>query len=146
MDKSRVLFLCTGNSARSQMAEAFLRRYGSASFEAFSAGLEPKGINPFTIQVMEEIGFDLSGHTSKGVQEFLGRVFIHDLITVCDQAEKNCPAIWPGVIHKEHWSIEDPAAFEGTPEEKLAKFRDIRDLIQDKVRAWVAEQGVPAAA
>ncbi len=122
--KQRVLFLCTGNSARSQMAEAFLRRYGNDTFEAYSAGLEPKGINPPTIQVMEEIGFDISGQTSKGVEVFLGKVFIHNLITVCDRAEKNCPTAWPGIIKKMHWSFEDPAAFEGSKEEKLAKFRE----------------------
>jgi arsenate reductase (thioredoxin) len=138
--KQRVLFLCTGNSARSQMAEAFLRRYGSEQFEAYSAGLEPKGINPLTIQVMQEIGFDLSGQRSKGVQEFLGKVLIQELITVCDKAEKNCPTVWPGIMKKMHWSFEDPAAFEGSDEEKLAKFREIRDQIEHKVRSWVLEQ------
>ena len=137
--KQRVLFLCTGNSARSQMAEAFLRRYGSDQFDAYSAGLEPKGINPLTIQVMEEIGYDLSGQRSKGVREFLGSVFIHQLITVCDNAEKNCPSTWPGVVRKMHWSFEDPAAFEGSEEEKLAKFREIRDQIEQKVRGLVEQ-------
>jgi arsenate reductase (thioredoxin) len=141
--KQRVLFLCTGNSARSQMAEAFLRRYGSDQFEAYSAGLEPRGIHPLTIQVMEEIGYDISGQRSKGVREFLGSVFIHQLITVCDNAEKNCPAIWPGVITKLHWSFEDPAAVEGSEEEKLEKFREVRDQIERKVRAWVLEQSEP---
>lgn len=139
--KQRVLFLCTGNSARSQMAEAFLRRYGSDQFEAYSAGLEPKGINPLTISVMEEKGFDLSGQRSKSVREFIGTLFIHQLITVCDQAEKNCPTTWPGVIKKMHWSFEDPAAFEGSDEEKLAKFREIRDQIEQKVHEWVKAQG-----
>lgn len=139
--KQRVLFLCTGNSARSQMAEAFLRRYGSDHFEAYSAGLEPKGMNPLTVQVMQEIGYDLSGQRSKGIREFLGAVFIHQLITVCDHAEKNCPSTWPGVIRKMHWSFEDPAAFEGNQEEKLVKFREIRDQIDEKVREWVASQG-----
>ena len=138
--KQRVLFLCTGNSARSQMAEAFLRRYGSDQFETYSAGLEPKGINPLTIQVMQEIGYDLSGQRSKGVKEFLGSVFIHQLITVCDNAEKNCPTAWPGVIKKMHWSFEDPAAFEGNEEEKMAKFCEIRDQIEQKVREWVKTQ------
>ena len=138
--KQRILFLCTGNSARSQMAEAFLRRYGSDQFEAYSAGLEPKGINPLTVQVMQEIGIDLSNQRSKGVQEFLGKVFIHELITVCDKAEKNCPTAWPGIIKKMHWSFEDPAAFEGSKEEKLAKFREIRDQIEQKVRDWVNTQ------
>lgn len=143
--KQRVLFLCTGNSARSQMAETFLRRYGSDQFEAYSAGLEPKGINPLTIQVMQEIGYDLSGQRSKGVKEFLGSVFIHQLITVCDNAEKNCPTAWPGIINKIHWSFEDPAAFEGSEEEKLAKFREIRDQIEQKVHGWVLEQSESVA-
>ncbi len=140
--KQRVLFLCTGNSCRSQMAEAFLQRYGSDLFEAYSAGLEPKGINPLTIQVMEEIGFDFSGKTSKSVKEFLGKVFIHVLITVCDHAEKNCPTAWPGIINKLHWSFEDPAAFEGSTEMKITKFREVRDLIQQKVHGWVEEQRI----
>lgn len=139
--KQRVLFLCTGNSARSQMAEAFLRRYGSDHFEAYSAGLAPKGINPLTIQVMHEIEYDLSGQRSKGVKEFLGSVFIHQLITVCDNAEKNCPTVWPVIIKKMHWLFEDPAAFEGGEEERLAKFREIRDQIEQKVREWVQTQG-----
>lgn len=138
--KQRVLFLCTGNSARSQMAEAFLRRYGSDRFEAYSAGLEPKGINPLTLHVMQEIGYDLAGQRSKGVKEFLGLVFIHQLITVCDNAEKNCPTAWPGIIKKMHWTFEDPAAFEGSDAEKLAKFREIRDQIEQKVREWVIAQ------
>jgi arsenate reductase len=138
--KQRVLFLCTGNSARSQMAEAFLRQYGSDQFEAYSAGLEPKGINLLTVQVMQEIGIDLSNQRSKGVQEFLGKVFIHELITVCDKAEKNCPTAWPGIIKKMHWSFKDPAVFEGSDEEKLAKFREIRDQIEQKVRDWVNTQ------
>jgi len=125
------------------MAEAFLRQYGSGYFEAYSAGLEPKGINPYTVQVMSEIGFDLSGQTSKGVQVFLGKVFIHYLITVCDQAEKNCPTTWPGVTNKLHWSFEDPAAFTGSDDEKLAKFRTVRDQIQEQVRTWLSEQNFP---
>ena len=140
--KQRVLFLCTGNSARSQMAEAFLRRYGCDQYEAYSAGLEPKGMHPLTIQVMQEIGYDLSGQRSKGVQEFLGKVLIQELITVCDQAEKNCPTVWPGVMKKMHWSFEDPAAFEGSEDERLEKFREIRDQIERKVRGWIKEQSV----
>jgi arsenate reductase len=134
----RVLFLCTGNSARSQMAEAFLRKYGGAKFEAHSAGLEPKGLNPFTVQVMQEAGIDISGQRSKNVGEYLGKVLFQYLITVCDEAEKNCPSAWPGISKREHWSFEDPAAFEGTAEEKLAKFREIRDQIEQKIRAWLA--------
>ena len=138
-EMKRVLFLCTGNSARSQMAEAFMRMKGNDRFEARSAGLEPKGVNPFTIQVMEEIGYNMSAHTSKGVREFLGKEHFHYLITVCDHAENNCPSTWPGVNERIHWSFEDPAALEGTDEEKLTKFREIRDLIEKKVTGWIAE-------
>ncbi len=135
---TRILFLCTGNSARSQMAEAFLRKYGGEQFEAFSAGLEPRPIHPLTIQVMQESGIDISGQTSKGIEIYLGKTFFHYLITVCDNAEKNCPTSWPGVNHRLHWSFEDPAAFEGTDKEKLAKFREIRDQIEQRVKDWVA--------
>lgn len=134
---TKVLFLCTGNSARSQMAEAFLRKFGQGQFEAFSAGLEPKGLNPLTIQVMEEIDFDMSGYRSKGIQEYLGKELFQYLVTVCDDAERNCPRVWPGVNQRLHWSFEDPAAFTGTDEEKLAKFRQIRDQIRERVTAWV---------
>ena len=139
----KVLFLCTGNSARSQMGEAFLRKYGGESFQVFSAGLSPKGINPLTVQVMQEAGIDLSAHTAKSVNDFLGKELIHILITVCDDAEKNCPRVGPGVNQRLHWSFEDPAAFEGTDQEKLEKFREIRDQIERKVWQWLAEEGFP---
>jgi arsenate reductase len=145
MEKLRVLFLCTGNSARSQMAEAFLRKYAGDFFEVHSAGLEPKAINPFTIKVMEEAGFDMSAHRSKGVDDYLGKVLFQYLITVCDDAEKNCPTVWPGVNQRIHWSFEDPAKFEGLDEQKLAKFRQVRDLIDARVKAWLAEQNFPVA-
>ena len=140
MNKQRVLFLCTGNSARSQMAEAFLRKHGDERFEAHSAGLEPKGLNPFTVEVMNDVGIDVSCQTSKGVETYLGKVLFQYLITVCDDADKNCPTVWPGVNNRMHWSFQDPAAFEGTDEEKLAKFRELRDLIEAKIINWLAEQ------
>jgi arsenate reductase len=140
MEKHRVLFLCTGNSARSQMAEAFLRKYGGEVFEPHSAGLEPKGLNPLTVKVMQEAGIDISGHKSKSVDAYLGMLEFQDLITVCDDADKNCPAYWPGVQRRMHWSFEDPAKVEGTEEEKLARFREVRDRIETKVREWVAEE------
>ncbi len=133
-----MLFLCTGNSARSQMAEAFLREFGSDRFEAYSAGLEPKGINPLTKQVMQEIGIEISGQRSKGVGEYLAKINFHYLITLCDDAEKNCPTVWPGVNQRLHWSFEDPSAYPGTDAEKLVKFREIRDLIKDRIREWIA--------
>jgi len=140
MNSQKVLFLCTGNSARSQMAEAFLRKFGGDKFEAFSAGLEPKGLNPLTVKVMDEIGIDVSGQASKGVDVYLGKMLFQYLIAVCDDADKNCPTVWPGVANRMHWSFQDPATFEGTQDEKLAKFREVRDLIGQKVKAWVAEQ------
>jgi Protein-tyrosine-phosphatase len=139
MEKQRVLFLCTGNSARSQMAEAFLRYAGGERFEAYSAGLEPKGMNPLTVAVMREAGLDISGQRSKGVEEYLGKVKFQYLITVCDDAEKNCPTVWPGVNQRLHWSFEDPAKFNGSAEEKLAKFRQVRDLIQQRITDWLEQ-------
>ena len=144
MPKTKVLFLCTGNSARSQMAEAFLRKLASDRFEAFSAGLEPKGINPYTRQVMEEVGIDLAGQWSKDVTEYLGKVNFGYLITVCDHAEKNCPTTFLGVSNRLHWSLEDPAAFQGSDEQTLAKFREVRDDIDRRMQAWLANQPIAA--
>ena len=140
MSKQRVLFLCTGNSARSQMAEAFLRKYGGGQFEPHSAGLEPKGVNPLTVRVMEEAGVDISNQTSKGIETYLGKTHFQHLVTVCDDADKNCPTVWPGVNHRMHWSFEDPARFEGTDEEKLARFREVRDRIENRIKQWITEQ------
>lgn len=138
MEKQRVLFLCTGNSARSQMAEAFLRIHGGDRFEAYSAGLEPKGVNPLTTKVMQEAGVDISGQSSKGVDKYLGKVLFQYLITLCDDAEKNCPTVWPGVNRRLHWAFDDPAAATGTDEEKLAKFREVRDGIEQMIQEWLA--------
>lgn len=141
MNKQRILFLCTGNSARSQMAEAFIRKYADDRFEAHSAGLEPKGLNPLTVRVMDEIGIDVSEQMSKGVDTYLGKMHFQYLVTVCDDADRNCPTVWPGVHQRMHWSFQDPAAVEGSEEEKLAKFREVRDLIEAKIRGWLAEHG-----
>jgi arsenate reductase len=138
MDKSKVLFLCTGNSARSQMAEAFLRKQASDRFEVFSAGLEPKGIHPLTVRVMQEKGISLKGQTSKPLSTYMGKVNFDWLITVCDNADKNCP-FFPGMGSRLHWPFEDPAASSGTEEEKLAKFRLVRDAIEGKIKEWLAE-------
>lgn len=135
-NKTRVLFLCTGNSARSQMAEAFLRKHGGDRFEAHSAGLEPKGINPYTRQVLEEAGMDLAGHSSKDLDAYLGKLHFGYLITVCGNAEARCP-VFPGMGVRLHWPFEDPAAFEGSDAEKLAKFRSVRDQIEARILAWL---------
>jgi len=146
MATERVLFLCTGNSARSQMAEAFVKKYAGDRLEAHSAGLEPKGINPYTVAVMREVGVDLSANQSKGIEVYLGKVLFQTLITVCDHADKNCPTVWPGVNTRLHWSFEDPAAFEGSPEETLAKFRQVRDQIDERIRAWLVSKNIEIAA
>jgi len=138
MPKAKVLFLCTGNSARSQMAEAFLRKYAGDRFDAFSAGLEPQGLNPFARKVMEEIGLDLSDHYSKDVSEFLGTTYFGYVITLCDNAESRCP-IFPGASIRLHWPLEDPAAFQGTEEQKLNRFREIRDQIRERIESWLRE-------
>jgi len=137
MAKAKVLFLCTGNSARSQMAEALLRHYAGDRFDVYSAGLEPKGINPYTVRVMQEIGLDLAFQYSKDVTEYLGRVNFGYVITVCSNAEKNCPSTFLGVSQRLHWDLEDPAAYVGSDEEMLSKFRKVRDQIDERVRTWL---------
>jgi arsenate reductase len=145
MEKARVLFLCTGNSARSQMAEALLRKYAGDHFEVYSAGLEPKGLNPYTVKVLEEIGVDTSQHCSKTLDTFMGKVHFGYLITVCSNAEENCP-IFPGMGKRMHWPFEDPAAFVGSEEETLQKFREVRDQIDARVREWLKEMEIPIGA
>jgi arsenate reductase len=140
MIKAKVLFLCTGNSARSQMAEAFLRKYAADEFEAYSAGLEPKEIHPNTVRVMEEVGVSLNGQYSKHIKEYMGKIHFGYLIIVCHEAEKNCPTVFPGVGQRLHWSFEDPSAFVGSDDEKLARFREVRDQIDQCIKAWLAEQ------
>jgi arsenate reductase len=138
MRRTKVLFLCTGNSARSQIAEAFLRKYAGDRSEVYSAGLKPKGINPYTVQVMEEVGIPLDGHHSKPLTEYMGRVGFDYLITVCDDADENCP-FFPGMGQRMHWGFEDPAAFAGSEEETLAKFREVRGRIDERIQGWLAE-------
>jgi arsenate reductase (thioredoxin) len=136
--KPRVLFLCSGNSARSQMAEALLRKHAGDRFEVYSAGIEAKGINPYTVRVLEEIGVDMSAHRSKSLDEYIGKVHFSYLITVCDRAAEACP-IFPGMGQRLHWPIEDPSAFVGSEEETLNKFREARDQLDKRIRAWLAE-------
>ncbi len=137
MPKPNVLIICTGNSARSQMAEGFLKKYVGDHFDVFSAGLEPKEVNPYAIRAMSEVGIDISQQRSKDIKGFLGQHFTY-LITVCSNAEARCP-IFPAVIYRLFWPFDDPAAFEGTDAEKLAKFREIRDQIDARIQQWMAE-------
>jgi arsenate reductase (thioredoxin) len=140
MNKPVVLFLCTGNSARSQMAEAFLRKYAGDRFEPHSAGTDPKGVHPLTVRVMKEVGVDLSTHRSKHLLEYLGRLPVRLLIIVCTEADKTCPRIWPGAVGRLVWEFDDPATWDGSDEERLAKFRAVRDQIEQKIKDWLAEQ------
>jgi arsenate reductase len=142
MNKIKVLFLCTGNSARSQMAEAFMRKYGGDQFEAYSAGLEPKEIHPYTRKVMKEIGINLAGQWSKHLSEYMGKMHFGYVITVCAQADASCPAVFPGMGQRLHWAFDDPAAFYGTDAQILDKFRQVRDEIDGRIQAWLQEQGV----
>ena len=135
MTRKKVLFLCTGNSCRSQMAEGFLRRMAGDKFEVFSAGVKPTQVNPLAIKVMAEIGIDISKHRSKSAMEFIGQQFDY-VITVCDNAKQTCP-VFPGHYEKLHWSLEDPAEAKGSEEERLVVFRRIRDEIKNNVLAFI---------
>jgi len=131
MSKPKVLFLCTGNSARSQMAEGYLRHVADEEFEPLSAGVEPKQLNPFAVEVMREIGIDISQQKSKDVVTLLGQ-YIPYVVTVCDNAKQRCP-IFPSVYKFLHWSIDDPAEARGTNEARLAVFRCVRDEIAKRI-------------
>jgi arsenate reductase (thioredoxin) len=134
--KLSVLFLCTGNTARSQMAEALLRHHAGARFEITSAGLEPGALNPFTRQVLEERNIDTAGLHAKGLKPMLGQRSFHYLITVCSKAEENCP-VFPGVSYRLSWPFEDPAAFNGDQVARLEKFLEVRDAIEARILAWL---------
>lgn len=145
MEKQRVLFLCTGNSARSQMAEALLRDRAGDRFEALSAGLEPGRVHPMTLQVLTEEGLPTDGLRSKGVDEFLEKLYIHYVITVCDDADRHCPRVWPLGGARLHWSIHDPVGVPGSEAERLQAFRDTRDELARRVDEFIAEHGMNGA-
>jgi arsenate reductase len=127
----KVLFICTGNSARSQMAEGLLRALGSKDWKARSAGIFPSFVHPLAIRAMEEIGIDISKQTSKSIDRFVKKKFDY-IITLCDDAAKSCPH-FPGVGKRYHWPFEDPAGAVGTVEERLAVFRKVRDKLKIKI-------------
>lgn len=136
--KPNVLFLCTGNSCRSQMAEGFLRHLGGDRFDVFSAGTDPaERVHPLAMRVMSERGVDISAQRPKGVKEYLGKFPIRYLIIVCGGADESCPRIFPGVLHRLFWPFDDPAKFEGSGEELLAGFRRVRDEIEQKLSDWL---------
>jgi arsenate reductase len=132
-----VLFLCTGNSARSQMAEGLLRHLSGGRIEAHSAGTDPKGLNPYAVQAMAERGIDISDHVSKGIEPMLGQSFDR-VITVCDRARQSCPA-FAGAAEQIHWSIPDPAEADGSDDEVLSAFRTARDDLEARIRAFLSE-------
>jgi len=132
---TRVLFLCTHNSARSQMAEGFLRAMAGDRFEAGSAGTEKTSVNPLAIRAMAERGIDLGGHTSKVYSDLAPPSWDY-LITVCDDANERCPWV-PGSVKRLHWSFRDPSRATGTEEERLAVFRRVRDQIQERLTDWL---------
>jgi len=136
MKKQRVLFLCTGNSCRSQMAEGLLRHLAGERFEVASAGTHPAGLHPEAVKAMQEIGVDISRHRSKKAEEFLSQPFDW-VITVCDSAREACP-VFPGAAARLHWSFEDPAAAKGTAAERQAIFHRVRDEIATRIRDFSA--------
>ena len=138
-DRKRVLILCTGNSARSQMAEGLLRHLGGGRFEVESAGTRPGYVRPEAVEVMREVGIDISGHRSKSVEEFAGQEF-DAVITVCDNARESCP-VFPGRTERVHWSFDDPAAAEGDEATRLAVFRRVRDEIREWAGEFIRELG-----
>jgi arsenate reductase len=143
--RQNVLFLCAANSARSQMAEAFLRHYAGGSFDVFSAGARPAGIHPLTTEVMNEVGLDLRDQRSKGIAELLGKLTVHHAVIVCQEVEPDCPTTWPFALSLARWPFENPAAGEGSTTELLPRFRAVRDRIDAKIRDWLQELGISSA-
>lgn len=137
MKKHSVLILCTGNSARSQMAEGILRHIGGEKFEVKSAGVAPTSVRPEAVEAVRELGIDISRHRSKSVDEFFDRQFDY-IITVCDNAKESCP-VFSGNAERIHWSFEDPAAVDGDHDERLSAFRMVRDQILDRLEMFTRE-------
>ena len=138
--KKKVLFVCIHNSARSQMAEAFLNQVCGDEFEAHSAGIEPGKLNPVVVEAMQEIGIDISGNKTKAVFDYVksGQSFAY-VITVCDETSaERCP-VFPGVTQRLHWGFPDPSAIQGSQEQKLERTREIREMIRSKIEGWCKE-------
>lgn len=146
--KLEVLFVCSHNSARSQMAEGWLKHLAEDQFNVASAGVEPGVLNPLSVRAMAEVGIDLSQNRAEGIATYLGRRRVDYLIVVCDKASQTCPRVWPGVCERLDWSFDDPSAAQGSEEERLAVFRRVRDEIRASVEEWIASSrdGQPARA
>lgn len=140
MDKKKVLFVCVHNSARSQMAEAFLKKYGGDRFEVESAGLEPGKLNPIVVEAMKEAGIDISQNKTKSVFDFYKQGKQYDyVVTVCDESQSGACPVFPGKGKRLHWGFDDPSGFEGSREEKLRQTRVVRDAIRDRIKTWLKE-------
>ena len=140
MSKQSILFLCAHNAARSQMAEALLRKHAGDRFDVVSAGLEPTTVHPLTIRVLNEVGVDLSSHRAKGLDGILGKTTFQIAIVVCERTQRNCPHIYPFALQRLYWPFEDPADAQGTEEAQLQKFRDVRDQIEARILEWLKSQ------
>jgi arsenate reductase len=139
-DKPSILFLCTGNSCRSQMAEGFLRELGGGRFTACSAGTDPaERVHPLAVEVMAEKGIDIRQGQPKNVSQFLERLSVRHLVIVCDGANEKCPRVFPGLLNRMFWPFDDPAAFVGSEAATLEKFRDVRDQIESRIKQWLKE-------
>ena len=138
--KPTILILCTGNSCRSQIAEGLFRHYAEERYDIHSAGLRPaKEVHPLAVQVMAEKGVDIRDQKPKDVSIYLGRLSVRTLFVVCHQAEAQCPRIFPGMLSRVFWPLDDPAAFEGTEAESLDKFRLVRDELERRIQTWLSE-------
>lgn len=146
VNKKKALFLCRRNSARSQMAEGFLRHYAADHFEVHSAGFEAAEVDPDAVKVMSEKGISLERQHSKDLREYLGHMHFGYLFTVCDHAEENCPRTFLSVNEHIYWPFEDPAKFEGPAEARVDKFREVRDEIDTHIQGWLADHGIMVAA
>jgi arsenate reductase (thioredoxin) len=138
-EKDKVLFLCESNSARSQMAESLLRRYAGERFEISSAGLHPTEVHPLTYQVLNESGIDTGGLRAKGIEEFLAKARFRYAIIVCEESDKDCPHLYPFAVQTLYWPFEDPTKTEGSEETRIAKFREVRDRIAQRILSWLEE-------
>lgn len=140
-----VLFVCSHNSARSQMAHGWLNHLAGDRFQAYSAGVDPGVLNPLAVEAMREVGIDISDHVAEGIDVYLGRVPIYHLVIVCDKASQTCPRLWPGARERHEWLFDDPAAATGSDDEKLQVFRRVRDEIKVKIETWLADQEQPSS-